>query len=41
MVIVRLSTDDDPPDADAVMNAFLRRLAMAVAPLAVAGTAGP
>lgn len=33
MVIVRLATDDDPPDADAVMNAFLRRLGMAVAPL--------
>ena len=36
MVIVRLATDEDPPDADAVMNAFLRRLGMAVAPLTVA-----
>jgi hypothetical protein len=33
MVIVRLATDDDPPDAEAVMNTFLRRLGMAVAPL--------
>jgi hypothetical protein len=37
LVLVRLATDEDPPDSDAVMNTFLRRFGMAVAPL----TAGP
>jgi hypothetical protein len=37
MIVVRLATDDDPPDAERVMQTFLRRLGMAVAPL----TEGP
>jgi hypothetical protein len=34
MVIVRMGTDLDPPDEDAVLNTFLRRLGQAVSPLA-------